>query len=97
MQRLQERKAQIIANQNRDHSADLDELKLQLEEMLERRMDAEQRMQAARHALEAVDSQLRQLEQARAEAENNALAVRNELEKSAHGMSGAGYPPPGLT
>ncbi len=44
-------------------------------------MDAEQRMQAARHALEAVDSQLRQLEQARAEAENNALAVRNELEK----------------
>ncbi len=81
MQRLQERKAQILANQNRDHSADLDELKLQLEEMLERRMDAEQRMQAARHALEAVDSQLRQLEQARAEAENNALAVRNELEK----------------
>src|SRR5690606_28152514 len=66
MQRLQERKAQILANQNRDHSADLDELKLQLEEMLERRMDAEQRMQAARHALEAVDSQLRQLEQARA-------------------------------
>ncbi len=81
MQRLQERKAQIIANQNRDHSADLDELRLQLEEMLERRLDAEQRMQAARHALETVDSRLRQLEQDRADAERKALDVRNELEK----------------
>ncbi|MDK2777469.1 MAG: chromosome segregation protein SMC [Pseudomonadota bacterium] len=81
MQRLRERREQILANQNRDHSADLDELKAQLEEMLGRRLEAEQAMQAARHALEAVDSRLRELEQARADAEKRALDVRNELEK----------------
>ena len=81
MQRLRERKQQILDNQNRDHSADLDELKAEMEELLERRLDAEQIMSAARHALEAVDARLRELEQARAEAEKKALEVRNELEK----------------
>ena len=81
MQRLRERREHILASQNRDHSADLDELKARLEDMLERRLAAEQAMQAARHALEAVDSRLRELEQARAEAEKKALEVRNELEK----------------
>ena len=81
MTRLRERREQVLENQNRDHSADLDELKAQLEEMLERRLSAEQAMQAARHALETVDSRLRELEQSRAEAEKKALEVRNELEK----------------
>ena len=81
MARLKERKQQILANQTRDHSADLDELKAELEELLERRLSAEQGMQSARHALETVDSRLRQLEQARADAERKALEVRNELEK----------------
>merc|ERR1712000_520674 len=48
---------------------------------LERRLSAEQAMQAARHALETVDSRLQELEQSRAEAEKKALEVRNELEK----------------
>lgn len=81
MQRLRERRLQIEANQNRDHSVDLEELKAQLEELLEQKLVAEQAMQAARHALEAVDSQLRQLEQQRTDAEKKALEVRNELEK----------------
>lgn len=81
MQRLNERRSQILANQNRDHSADLDELKAELEELLERRLNSEQAMQAARHALETVDARLRELEQARADAEKKALEVRNELEK----------------
>lgn len=81
MQRLRERRAQIEANQQRDHSSDLDELKAQLEELLEHKLDAEQQMQTARHALEQVDTQLRQLEQKRADAEKKALDVRSELEK----------------
>ena len=81
MQRLRERRGQIEANQQRDHSVDLEELKAQLEELLEQKLVAEQAMQAARHALEAVDSQLRKLEQQRSEAEKKALEIRNELEK----------------
>ncbi|WP_420590448.1 chromosome segregation protein SMC [Bacterioplanoides sp.] len=81
MQRLRERRGQIEANQSRDHSVDLEELKAQLEELLEQKLVAEQAMQAARHALEAVDSQLRKLEQQRTDAEKKALEVRNELEK----------------
>lgn len=81
MQRLRERRDQIAANQQRDHSLDLEELKAQLEELLEQKLSAEQVMQAARHALESVDAQLRQLEQKRADAEKKALEVRNELEK----------------
>jgi len=81
MKRLRERREHVVENQNRDHSADLDELKAQLEEMLGRRLEAEQAMQAARHALETVDTRLRELEQSRADAEKKALEVRNELEK----------------
>ncbi|MEN9464793.1 MAG: hypothetical protein RL217_974 [Pseudomonadota bacterium] len=76
-----QRKNQIQANQKQDHSADLDELKLALEEMLERRLQAEQHMQGARQALEQVDSHMRELEGARAQAELKAQEVRNELER----------------
>jgi chromosome segregation protein len=80
MQRFKERKQQILANQNRDHDADLDVLRAELEELLEQRLTAEQAMQAARHALEQVDTQMRELEQKRADAERRALDVRNDLE-----------------
>jgi len=55
-------------------------LRAELEELLEQRLTAEQSMQAARHALELVDTQMRELEQKRADAERRALEVRNDLE-----------------
>lgn len=81
MQRLNERKEQIQSNQKIDHSSDLEELKLQLEEMLERRLEAEGNMQTARQQLHAVDTRMRELEQLRQAAEQKSLDVRNELEK----------------
>src|SRR5690554_6353206 len=81
MQRLNERKEQIQSNQKIDHSSDLEELKLQVEEMLERRLEAEGNMQTAREQLDANDTRMRELEQLRQAAEQNALEVRNELEK----------------
>lgn len=80
MQQLKERRSQIIANQNRDQSADLQELKEQLQVLLEQRLAAEQNMQTARHRLEQVDSQMRELEQRRTTAEQQALEIRNQLE-----------------
>jgi chromosome segregation protein len=81
MQRSQERKSQIQQNQNRDHDSDLEELKMQLEELLERRLDAEQIMSDARRELEAVDAELRQFEKDRAVAEKAGLDLRTKLEQ----------------
>lgn len=81
MQRNNERKEQIQANQSRDHDSDLEELKLQLEEMLAHRLEAEQVMSDARRELEAVDAELRQYEQQRSVAEKAALDVRTQLER----------------
>ncbi|MFT6190169.1 MAG: chromosome segregation protein [Oleispira sp.] len=81
MQRSQERKSQIQQNQNRDHDSDLEELKMQLEELLEKRLDAEQIMSDARRELEAVDAELRQFEKDRAVAEKAGLDVRTKLEQ----------------
>ena len=81
MQRSQERKSQIQQNQNRDHDSDLEELKMQLEELLEKRLGAEQIMSDARRELEAVDAQLRQFEKDRAVAEKAGLDLRTQLEQ----------------
>ncbi len=81
MQRSQARKAQIEHNQNRDHDSDLEELKMQLEELLEKRLHADQVMTEARHQLEAVDAELRQFEKDRAVAEKAALDLRTQLEQ----------------
>lgn len=78
---FKERKSQIEANQKLDHSDDLLELKAQLEEMLARHVDAENTMRQARTALDIATSRVRELEMKRAETENNALAVRNQLEQ----------------
>ncbi|MFY9178862.1 MAG: chromosome segregation protein SMC, partial [Venatoribacter sp.] len=80
-QQLLDRKEQLHASQNQDHSADLAELKLVLETLLEQRLQAEEEMQQARRRLEAVDGRMRELEQARAQAEQQAMVVRTELEK----------------
>jgi chromosome segregation protein len=81
MQRNQERKNQIQQNQNRDHDSDLEELKMQLEELLEKRLDAEQIMSDARRELEAVDAELRQFEKDRSIAEKAGLDLRTKLEQ----------------
>ena len=81
MLRLKERREQILANQSRDHSEDLELLRAELEELLEERLISEQQMSEARHTLEQADARLRQLEQERAEAEQQALAERNRLEQ----------------
>jgi chromosome segregation protein len=81
MQRSNERKSQIQQNQNRDHDSDLDELKMQLEELLEKRLDAEQIMSDARRELEAVDAELRQFEKDRGIAEKSGLDLRTKLEQ----------------
>lgn len=78
---LKERKAEIEANQKLDHSDDLAELKAQLEEMLARHVEAESTMRQARTALDTAVTRMRELELKRAETENNALAVRNQLEQ----------------
>lgn len=80
MSALQERKQKISSNQKVDHSSDLEELKLQLEEMLERRLMAEEKMQEARQQLQTVDDRMRELEQRRQVAEQKSLEVRNQLE-----------------
>ena len=81
MQRNQERKSQIQQNQNRDHDSDLEELKMQLEELLEKRLDAEQVMSDARRELETVDAELRQFEKDRGIAEKAGLDLRTKLEQ----------------
>ncbi|CCK76478.1 Chromosome segregation SMC protein, putative [Oleispira antarctica RB-8] len=81
MQRNQERKSSIQQNQNRDHDSDLEELKMQLEELLEKRLDAEQIMSDARRELEAVDAELRQFEKDRGIAEKAGLDLRTQLEQ----------------
>ncbi|MEE3190865.1 MAG: chromosome segregation protein SMC, partial [Pseudomonadota bacterium] len=72
---------QINANQNRDHSADLELLRAEMEALQEEKLQAEEVMTEARHALEQADTRLRQLEQERSEAEQQALAERNKLEQ----------------
>jgi chromosome segregation protein len=81
MQKLKERRDQINANQNRDHSADLELLRAEMEALQEEKLQAEEVMTEARHALEQADARLRQLEQERSEAEQQALAERNKLEQ----------------
>lgn len=79
--RNQERKSQIHHNQNRDHDSDLDELKMQLEEVLEQRLDAEQIMAGARRELESVEADLKQLEKDRIITEKAGLDLRTQLEQ----------------
>ncbi|MAR02028.1 MAG: chromosome segregation protein SMC [Oceanospirillaceae bacterium] len=81
MKQQQERRSQILENQNKDHTADLEELKAGLEELLEQRLASEQTMQTARKALEEADTRMRTLEQQRAAAEQKILEVRGQLEQ----------------
>jgi chromosome segregation protein len=74
------RKKAILSSQTQDHNIDLEQLKSELQQLLTRRQQAEQQVQAARSQLESTETGLRQLEQQRGQAEQQALEVRNQLE-----------------
>jgi chromosome segregation protein len=78
--RLQERREQLIASiaDNRDP---VEEYKLELESSLSKRLSVETSLAEARRALETVEHELRNSEQARNRAEQEVQAVRAHLEQ----------------
>ncbi|MEN0038434.1 MAG: chromosome segregation protein SMC [Cellvibrio sp.] len=78
--RLQERREQLIASiaDNRDP---VEEYKLELEASLSKRLSVESSLTEARRALETVEHELRNSEQARGRAEQEVQAVRAHLEQ----------------
>ncbi len=58
-----------------------DELQIELEASLEKRLESEQELARARDALEDVDKQIRVFEKARHDAEQSAQSVRGKLER----------------
>ncbi len=78
--RLQERREQLIVNlsENRDP---VEEYKLELEACLAKRLSVEASLTEARRALETVEHELRNSEQARNRAEQEVQAVRAHLEQ----------------
>lgn len=78
--RLQERREQLLANiaDNRDP---VEEYKLELEASLSKRLSVEASLTEARRALETVEHELRNSEQARNRAEQEVQAVRAHLEQ----------------
>lgn len=78
--RLQERREQLIASiaDNRDP---VEEYKLELEASLSKRLSVEASLTEARRALETVEHELRNSEQARNRAEQEVQAVRAHLEQ----------------
>lgn len=78
--RLQERREQLIASiaDNRDP---VEEYKLELEASLSKRISVEASLTEARRALETVEHELRNSEQARNRAEQEVQAVRAHLEQ----------------
>lgn len=81
LQSQKARKETLQENQRRDHNIDLDQLKAELDELLEQRVGADERMRDARQQLEQTDQSLRQCEQSKTQAEQTGLEVRNRLEK----------------
>lgn len=78
--RLQERREQLLASiaDNRDP---VEEYKLELETSLSKRLSVEASLTEARRALETVEHELRNSEQARGRAEQEVQAVRAHLEQ----------------
>lgn len=78
--RLQERREQLIVNIS-DNRDPVEEFKLELEASLAKRLSVEASLSEARRALETVEQELRQSEQARHRAEQEVQAVRAHLEQ----------------
>ena len=62
-------------------AAPLEELRLRLEELLERRLAVDDELREARHALEDADRALRDAEKRRVQAEQQAQLLRSQLEQ----------------
>lgn len=80
VERLRERK-ELLQMQLAEGSAPIDELRFTLEEQLENRLQIEDTLKRARLALEEADESLRQNEQRRTKAEQQAQAFRTQLEQ----------------
>lgn len=78
--KLAERK-QLLALQQAEGEAPLDELRFDLETQLEKRIQVEDALKQARLDLETVDTQLRTIEQGRSKAEQQAQLLRTQLEQ----------------
>lgn len=80
VERLRERK-ELLQMQLAEGTAPIDELRFSLEEQLENRLQIEDTLKHARLALEDADESLRQNEQRRTKAEQQAQALRAQLEQ----------------
>ena len=80
VERLNERKEQILMSMEESNDP-LDEMRLELEEKLERQLEIEEKVNQARGQITQIDTQMRELESSRGEFERTALAIRNDLEQ----------------
>lgn len=79
-ERLEERCAQLSLGLE-EGDEPLVELKMRLEGLLEQRLEVDERMQAAQAALDSIDHRMRELEQSRQQAEQQAQLLRSQLEQ----------------
>ncbi|XLX38770.1 chromosome segregation protein SMC [Ectopseudomonas mendocina] len=79
-ERLHERSEQLSLNLE-EGEAPLEELRIKLEELLERRMAVDDELRQARLALEDADRELRDAEKRRTQAEQQAQLLRSQLEQ----------------
>ena len=87
LQRLEQQFAQ--ANQRREQlnlnlaegESPVDELRAQLDELLQTRLATDDQLRAARSALENADTQMREADKQRSQAEQRAQVVREQLEQ----------------
>ncbi|MFE8069671.1 chromosome segregation protein SMC [Marinobacteraceae bacterium S3BR75-40.1] len=79
-ERLAERVDMLLSSQE-ETEAPVEDLRMELEGLLERRLAEEERLTEAREALEEIDTRVREIEQARGEAERRAQTVRERIEK----------------
>ena len=80
-QKLEERKAQLLEQQDQGDSP-VEELKMQYEEMMQQRLDVEELMKASRKKKETIELEIRDVELKRQELEQKAQAVRSKLEST---------------
>lgn len=80
LQNLKERKQTLLTSSEEDNQDTLVLLKSQLEDMLEKRLEAETDMAQTRSILERVEKSLSDKQQIRAQAESQALTLRSQLE-----------------
>jgi len=79
-ERAIERREQLNLNLE-EGEAPLEELRMKLEELLERRMGVEEELKQARMALEEADRELREAERRRSQAEQQSQVLRTQLEQ----------------